>query len=89
MENGDTVFGVEVKAKPIIHDIEEHIKRLEILRDYRRSLNDKRKIMGAIAGAIYEDKVRKAVGDAGLFVIVQSGDTMKMDLPEGFVPREW
>lgn len=27
--------------------------------------------------------------EAGLFVIEQSGDTMKIDVPEGFQPREW
>jgi len=26
---------------------------------------------------------------SGLYVIEQSGDTMKIDVPEGFVPREW
>jgi len=26
---------------------------------------------------------------AGLFVIVQSGDTMRMEVPEGFKPRVW
>jgi hypothetical protein len=27
--------------------------------------------------------------EAGLYVIVQSGDTMKLKIPEGFQPREW
>jgi hypothetical protein len=89
MENGDSVIAIEIKAKPIIQDINEHIERLEILREHRRSLNDNRKVLGGIAGAIFNVKVKKAVSDAGLFVIVQSGDTMKIDTPEGFVPREW
>jgi hypothetical protein len=45
--------------------------------------------MGAIAGAIFDDKVKDAVRDAGLFVIVQSGDTMKIDMPEGWKPVEY
>jgi predicted GTPase len=45
--------------------------------------------MGAIAGAIYEDEVKEAVSEAGFFVIEQSGDTMKIDVPDGFVPREF
>jgi len=32
---------------------------------------------------------RQAVSEAGFYVLVQSGDTMKLELPEGFVPREW
>jgi hypothetical protein len=89
LENGQTIIAVEVKAKPALQDIEHHIRRLEILRGQRQRLNDRRKILGAIAGAIYEDEVKEAVCEAGFFVIEQSGDTMKIDMPEGFVPREW
>jgi hypothetical protein len=89
LENGETVIAVEVKAKPAVQDIEHHIKRLEILRNHRCRINDQRKILGAIAGAVYEDEVKEAVREAGFFVIEQSGDTMKIDMPEGFVPREW
>jgi hypothetical protein len=89
LENGETVMAVEVKVKPAVKDVEHHIKRLEILRDCRRKKNDRRKIQGAIAGAIFGSAEKKAVIEAGLFVIEQSGDTMKIDIPDGFVPREW
>ena len=89
LENGETVIAVEVKAKPAVQDIEHHIKRLEILCNHRRGIKDQRKILGAIAGAVYEDEVKEAVSEAGFFVIEQSGDTMRIDMPEGFVPREW
>jgi len=89
LENGKTIMAVEVKAKPAEQDIEHHIKRLEILREKRNMLDDRRKVLGAIAGAIFEEDVKKATREAGLFVIEQSGDTMKIDVPDGFVPREW
>jgi hypothetical protein len=89
LQNGDTVMAVEVKTSPAIKDIAHHIKQLEILRDYRRGLKDQRKIKGAIAGAIFGPDEKKATLEAGLFVIEQSGDTMKIDIPKGFVPREW
>ena len=89
LENGSTIMAVEVKSRPVTQDVEHHIKRLEILREKRSQLNDQRKVQGAIAGAIYEDDVKKAVREAGLFVIEQSGDTMKIDMPDDFVPREW
>jgi len=89
MENGKTIMAVEVKSRPVTQDVEHHIKRLEILREKRSQLNDQRKVLGGIAGAIYEDDVKKAVREAGLFVIEQSGDTMKIDMPDDFVPREW
>jgi len=89
LENGKTIMALEVKTRPVIQDVEHHIRRLEILRDHRRTVNDQRKVQGAIAGAIYEDDVKKAVREAGLYVIEQSGDTMKIDMPDDFIPREW
>ena len=89
LENRYCIMAVEVKTKPKIQDIEHHIKRLEILREHRNKLNDKRIIKGAIAGAIFGSTEKQAVLEAGLYVIVQSGDTMMLDLSEGFVSREW
>jgi len=88
LENGDTVMAVEVKTRPVVQDVEHHIKRLEILRDHRRSINEKRKkILGAIAGAVFGTEEKMAAIAAGLYVLEQSGDTMKIDSP-GFL-REW
>ena len=89
LENGETIMAVEVKVKPAEKDVEHHIKRLEILSDHRRKINDTRKVQGAIAGAIFGIEEKKATVEAGLFVIEQTGDTMKIDVPDGFVPREW
>ena len=89
MQNGDTVMAVEIKATPKIKHIAEHIKQLEILRDYRRKLNDTRQVEGAIAGAIFGTQEKKTAIEAGLYVIEQTGDTMKIDVPDGFVPRRW
>jgi len=89
MENGSTIMALEVKTKPTVKDVEHHIKRLEILRDHRRSRNDNRTIKGAIAGAIFGSEEKKATIEAGLYVVEQSGDTMKIDMPLGFVAREW
>jgi hypothetical protein len=88
MENGETVLAVEVKSKPNNKDIKEHIKRLKKLRESRIK-DDGRKIIGAIAGAVFKDNVKEAVRKAGFYVIEQSGDTMKIDMPEDFVPKAW
>jgi hypothetical protein len=89
LENGETVMAVEVKSKPNNKDIKEHIERLQILRESRSRIEDKRKIEGAIAGAVFKDNVKTAARDAGLFVIVQAGDTMNIEVPEGWKPRAW
>ena len=89
LENDDYIIAVEVKSRPGLNDIEHHIRRLEILCEHRRKKNDGRKIMGAIAGAVFGAAEKKAALEAGLYVLEQSGDTMKIDVPESFVPREW
>jgi hypothetical protein len=89
LENGTFIMAVEVKIDPALKDIPHHIKRLEILREHRDGLGDSRKIQGAIAGAIFDSEVKKAALDAGLFVVEQSGDTIRIDVPHGFSPREW
>jgi len=87
--NSDYIIAVEVKATVRLKDMEKHIKRLELLREYYEKKGDKRIIQGAIAGAIFGDTEKKAAAEAGFYVLVQSGDTMKLELPDGFVPKEW
>ena len=89
LENGDTIIAIEVKTRVNQKDIEHHIRRLEILKEYRSKRNDTRRIYGAMAGAIFGAVEKKSCLDAGFYVLEQSGDTMKLELPDGFVPREW
>ena len=89
LENGDIVIAVEVKAKLSYQDVNDHLKRMEVLRRMADSREDKRKYRGAIAGAIVDEADRNYALKAGFYLLVQSGDTMKLDIPEGFVPREW
>ena len=89
LENNDTVMVVEIKAKPLQKDVDDHIARIEILRQKTDARNDKRTYQGAIAGAIMLDSVRDYAHKAGFYVIEQTGDTVKINIPEGFKPREW
>jgi hypothetical protein len=52
-------------------------------------LGKNRTVLGAIAGAIFEDTVKEETSKAGFFVIVQSGATMKIEMPEGWKPVEY
>jgi hypothetical protein len=36
-----------------------------------------------------KNEVKKAVLKTGLYVVEQTGDTMKINVPEGFKPKEW
>ena len=87
--NSDYIIAVEVKATVRAKDVEHHVKRLELLRKHWDKHNDTRIIQGAIAGAIFGSTEKEAAIEAGFYVLVQSGDTMKLELPDDFVPREW
>jgi hypothetical protein len=87
LENSDLIIAIEVKSTPSVNDVAHHAKRIEIMRNALKKTNDGRKIQAAIAGAIYIDQVKKAVWEAGFYVIEQSGDTMKIVMPEGWQPK--
>jgi hypothetical protein len=89
LENQEMVVAVEVKSRPTQGDVNDHIKRMKILRQAADSSSDNRKYCGAIAGAIMVDAVRNYIIKKGFYVIEQSGDTVRINIPEGFAPREW
>ena len=89
LENGDIVIAVEVKSKPKQADIDAHVGRMEVLRRAADRQSDKRKFQGAIAGAIMNDAVRDYAFNSGFYVIEQTGDTVRINTPEDFMPREW
>jgi hypothetical protein len=89
LENGDFVMIVEVKAQPTDEHVREHEERMEVLRRYADEHGDGRKYIGAIAGAIMHDQVKHYALKHGFYVIEQSGDTVKIDVPQNFKPKEW
>ena len=87
LENGDLVILIEVKTRFTDDDVREHIERLQ---KYRLYGNDKRRIIGAVAGGVVSDDVAKFAHRKGLFVIVQSGEAVVIvPQPEGFRAKEW
>jgi len=89
MENNEMTMVVEVKAKPNVEDVTYHIERMEKLHRYAERKNDKRKYYGAVAAAILSENIRNLILKKGMYVIEQSGDTMKINVPDGFVPHAW
>ena len=89
LENGDIAIAVEVKSKPSEKDVDQHINRMEVLRKRADKRNDNRKFQGAIAGAVMNKEVLNYAHKAGFYVIEQTGETVKITIPEGFVPKEW
>jgi hypothetical protein len=89
LENGDTALAVEVKTSLTTNDVRDHVKRMETLRRYADEHGDKRRFLGAVAGAIATGEVKAFAVKNGFFVLEQSGDTVQISVPENFKPREW
>jgi len=79
---------VEVKTKPTTEDVKDHIKRLEKMRKYADLHGDKRTFLGAVAGVVITDNVKKYVLKQGFFVIEPSGESFYITSPKG-QPKEW
>ena len=90
LENGAYAMSVEIKTELSIDDVDEHLVRIEKIRQYMDAHDDKRKLVGAVAGGTVSESVRNYAHKKGLFVIVQTGDSVAIAaMPQGFKAREW
>jgi hypothetical protein len=89
LENGEFALAIEVKTQLNVGHVDEHIERMEKLRRYADDRGDKRKFLGAVAGAIVADNVKEYALKKSLYVIRQSGDTVTIENPQGFEPKTW
>jgi hypothetical protein len=90
LENGDKAMAVESKVKPGVDDVNDHVKRMEKLREYADRHNDTRKYLGAIAGVVFGDGVKTYALSRGFYVLEPSGDTFTITEPKGeYHPHEW
>jgi len=84
----DTAVAVECKSRLTREDVERHVKRLEKIKRLMPRYADTR-IHGAVAGMVVEDEAIEAAEEAGLWVLVQSGETVKIGNSPDFEPRVW
>jgi hypothetical protein len=89
LENGEYAMAVEVKTRLTSGDVKDHVKRMEILRRVADERNDKRKYLGAVAGAVVTPEVAAYALKNGFYVIVPSGETVDIEVPDDFKPRIW
>jgi hypothetical protein len=90
LENGDCAMPVEVKTDLIEEDIDDHLERIGKIRLYMDRRGDKRRLVGAVAGAIVPENVRHYAQKKGLYVVIQSGDSVEVaSMPKGFEAKEW
>ena len=91
LEDGNIAILIEVKTTLETADVRRHIERLEKYRRYTDATNgDKRRFIGAVAGAVVEDDAATFAHQSGLYVIVQSGQATEIVTPpDGFAAKEW
>jgi len=90
LENGDIAIFIEVKTKLTNSDVLEHVERIQKYREWIETKGgDKRRFIGAVAGAVVERHVTKFALKKGLYVIVQTGVDTEIIAPNEFVPQEW
>jgi hypothetical protein len=46
-------------------------------------------VSGAVAGALVSKTVRNYILEKGFYVIEQTGDTVRINIPKGFKARNW
>jgi hypothetical protein len=90
LEDGETAMLVEVKTTLEIEDITHHFERMKKYCRYADAKGDKRELIAAVAGAVVSEKVQEFAHQNGMYVIVQSGDAVKIvKPPKGFQVKEW
>ena len=86
--NDDYAIAISVKSTLSVDDVNEHLSNLAQFRKFFPYLADK-KILGAVAGIVIDEGAGKYAYRKGLFVIAQTGETVKILNDEKFNPKEW
>ena len=88
LENYSNAMLVDIKTKLTVEFINDHIDHLEKMRKHADLRGDKRSFLGAVAGVIVTDDVRKYALDQGFYLIEPAGQSLNITPPNG-KPKEW
>ena len=86
--NEEYVVLVEVKSTLSVDDVNEHLARLGKFKTFFPEYRDY-KAIGAVAGIVIEQGADRYAYKKGLFVIAQSGESVKILNDEKFKPAVW
>jgi hypothetical protein len=80
----------EIKTELTIEDVDEHLERIAVIRKYLDDHEDKRRVVGTVAGGIAPENVIRYAQKKGLYVVVQSGQSVELsEAPTTFKAAEW
>jgi hypothetical protein len=86
LSDDEWAMAVEVKREPRIDDVDHHLKRMELTREYALREISGKKLLGAIAGGVVSLEVREYAQKSGFFVLELNGEQVSLlEPPEGFV----
>jgi hypothetical protein len=90
LENGGFVMPAEIKTELTVDDVEEHLERIAKIRLIMDKRDDARIIVGSVAGAIVPENVCVYAQKKGLYVLMQSGESIAVaEMSKSFEARKW
>ncbi|MDR2634227.1 MAG: hypothetical protein LBC51_11505 [Treponema sp.] len=70
--------------------VDEHIKRMQLIRQYPPAEAKGKTLLGALAAAVVDPDVRDYAEESGFFVLELTGEDVRLLEPaKGFKPKEW
>ncbi|MDR2150585.1 MAG: hypothetical protein LBO67_07210 [Spirochaetaceae bacterium] len=91
LSNTDKVMAVEVKHElNKVRDVDEHLKRMELIRKYPPLETVNKQLLGAMAGGVVSPEIMAYAYEAGFYVLELTGESVHLvPPPAGFTPRQW
>ncbi len=86
--NREYVVLIEAKSTLSVENVNEHLDKLARFKSFFPEYSD-RKVIGAVAGIVIDEGADRYAYKNGLFVIGQSGETVKILNDKKFIPRSW
>jgi hypothetical protein len=91
LSNTDKVMVVEIKHELDKEKyVDEHLKRMELIRKYPPAETLNKQLLGAMAGGVVDPEVTRCAYDAGFYVLELTGESVRLvPPPAGFKPLQW
>ena len=91
LSNTTVCMAVEVKRwLEKKNDVDDHIKRMQLIRQYPPAEVKGKKLLGAIVGAVVQPEAWEYAEQNGFFVLELTGEDVRLLEPsENFQPKEW
>jgi hypothetical protein len=91
MGRTDLCMAVEVKhALDRMDEVDRHLKRMQLIRQYPPELVGAKQLLGAMAGGVVDPDVQQYAYASGFFVLELTEESVHLiQPPEGFEPKKW